>query len=93
MTDYGVTDINDFQMVNQSEFADLMGVCVGTVRNWRESGVLQRGKDYLQRGRVIRFPWDREFAKDLMKRLSPMHSPRPKMQSRRQNRRALRLRA
>ena len=86
-------DNEGFQMLNQSEFARLMNVCVGTVRNWRESGALRQGSDYLKKGNVIRFPYSLELMQHFMLRFSDEAPRRPQLKSRQLNRRALKLKA
>jgi len=83
----------DFRMVNLGEFARLMGVSVGTVRNWMDAGKLKEGRNYLQEGRVIRFPWSKAVVAELMRDWPRQAPRRTRMKSFSTNRRALKLRA
>jgi len=83
-----------FTMLGISEFADQMGVCTNTVRNWIAEGKLHEGTHYLHVGRIYRFPWSTEHIEKLMSALTPLRPPsRPAMKSQRPNRGRLKLRA
>jgi hypothetical protein len=92
---YMSADADEFRMIGIMEFSRLMGVCTNTIRNWINAGKLIAGRHFYQRGRVIRFPSDRESIAQIMQELterSPPQRPRLKRQSK-NTRRKIKLRA
>ncbi|TYB33095.1 MAG: hypothetical protein FXF49_08070 [Flexistipes sinusarabici] len=41
-----------------SDLSKVWGLSEGTLRNWKSSGVFKQGRDYVGRGKTIRFAED-----------------------------------
>jgi hypothetical protein len=49
------------EMINIETFAERMGISRAIACEWKRTGILVRGRHYIQHDRIIRFPWGQDL--------------------------------
>ncbi len=66
-----------FEVILIDEFARRLKISRATIFEWKKKGVLVPGRHYFQRGKVLRFFWDRGVVAELDNSPQPGANPMP----------------